>query len=270
MSAITFPEMMNDSPFGSTTRTKLFWDSDSNASPAKHLTFTDEDDDFQLKPISPKAYPTCAMESRLNKGHSAKQFVRKTDEGKDLIGDGSRNHTLPLETGKHTDLKCISSKTAAAVLRGDYDTEVDSVTIIDCRYPYEFNGGHIEGAINIYRQKELRDFMKEHRYKKDHTRNIVIFHCEFSSKRGPNLLRYMRNQDREMNKENYPNLFFPEVYLLNGGYKDFFTQHHELCYPDSYTTMLDEQHRSELSHFRSESKKGKKGSRTQSRLHLRL
>lgn len=44
----------------------------------------------------------------------------------------------------------------------------------------------------------------------------------------------------------------------------------ELCYPDSYTTMLDEQHRSELSHFRSESKKGKKGSRTQSRLHLRL
>ncbi|KAL5006214.1 hypothetical protein ScPMuIL_015020 [Solemya velum] len=266
MSAITFPEMMNDSPFGSTTRTKLFWDSDSNASPAKHLTFTDEDDDFQLKPISPKAYPTCAMESRLNKGHSAKQFVRKTDEGKDLIGDGSRNHTLPLETGKHTDLKCISSKTAAAVLRGDYDTEVDSVTIVDCRYPYEFNGGHIEGAINIYRQKELRDFMKEHRYKKDHTRNIVIFHCEFSSKRGPNLLRYMRNQDREMNKENYPNLFFPEVYLLSGGYKDFFTQHHEFCYPDSYTTMLDEQHRSELSHFRSESKKGKKGSRTQTKL----
>ncbi|OOY49286.1 hypothetical protein BOV97_12940 [Solemya velum gill symbiont] len=94
-------------------RTKLFWDSDSNASPAKHLTFTDEDDDFQLKPISPKAYPTCAMESRLNKGHSAKQFVRKTDEGKDLIGDGSRNHTLPLETGKHTDLKCISSKTVS-------------------------------------------------------------------------------------------------------------------------------------------------------------
>ncbi|KAL5006213.1 hypothetical protein ScPMuIL_015019 [Solemya velum] len=200
MSAFTFPEMLNDSPFGSTTRTKLFWDSDSNASPAKHLTFTDEDDDFQLKPISSKAYPTCAMESRLNKGHSAKQFVRKTDEGKDLIGDGSRNHTLPLETGKHTDLKCISSKTAAAVLRGDYDTEVDSVTIVDCRYPYEFNGGHIEGAINIYRQKELRDFMKDHRYKKDHTRNIVIFHCEFSSKRGPNLLRYMRNQDREMNK----------------------------------------------------------------------
>ncbi|KAL5007479.1 hypothetical protein ScPMuIL_016285 [Solemya velum] len=262
---VSVRDEMENQQFRRSTRVKKPPDS-----PAKHLTFTDEDDDFQLKPISPKAYPTCAMESRLNKGHSAKQFVRKTDEGKDLIGDGSRNHTLPLETGKHTDLKCISSKTAAAVLRGDYDTEVDSVTIIDCRYPYEFNGGHIEGAINIYRQKELRDFMKEHRYKKDHTRNIVIFHCEFSSKRGPNLLRYMRNQDREMNKENYPNLFFPEVYLLNGGYKDFFTQHHELCYPDSYTTMLDEQHRSELSHFRSESKKGKKGSRTQSRLHLRL
>lgn len=31
-----------------------------------------------------------------------------------------------------------------AVLRGCYDDEIDTVTVIDCRYPYEFEGGHIK------------------------------------------------------------------------------------------------------------------------------
>lgn len=95
------------------SRTKLFGDSDSFVSPAKHLTFTDDDANFQLKPISSKTHRT--METSLASGLPAKQFVRKMEEGKDLIGDGSRNHTLPLETGKHTDLKCISPETVSTI-----------------------------------------------------------------------------------------------------------------------------------------------------------
>ena len=37
--------------------------------------------------------------------------------------------------------------------------------------------------------------------------------------------RFLRSQDREMNKDNYPALNFPEVYLLEGGYKAFYHAH---------------------------------------------
>ena len=53
-------------------------------------------------------------------------------------------------------------------------------------------------------------------------RVIIIFHCEFSSERGPSLLRFLRNQDREINQDIYPYLHYPELYLLEGGYKSFY------------------------------------------------
>lgn len=37
--------------------------------------------------------------------------------------------------------------------------------------------------------------------------------------------RFLRSQDREMNKDNYPALNFPEIYLLEGGYKAFYQAH---------------------------------------------
>lgn len=53
-------------------------------------------------------------------------------------------------------------------------------------------------------------------------RVIIIFHCEFSSERGPSLLRFLRNQDRALNQDVYPYLHYPELYLLEGGYKSFY------------------------------------------------
>ena len=34
--------------------------------------------------------------------------------------------------------------------------------------------------------------------------------------------RFLRNKDRQLNKEKYPHLNHPEVYLLHGGYKAFY------------------------------------------------
>ncbi len=117
--------------------------------------------------------------------------------------------------------------------------------IIDCRYPYEYDGGHIKGAINLFTKEQINDFLKRH-YKKSSTNAeadamekfdsiarfsqqfrlnyktnpvlmdrvaavgsplgdqtdhpVLIFHCEYSSERGPKLARFIRSQDRELNR----------------------------------------------------------------------
>jgi len=38
-------------------------------------------------------------------------------------------------------------------------------------------------------------------------------------------LRYLRNEDRQSNKDNYPSLHHPEIYLLEGGYKAFYEKY---------------------------------------------
>lgn len=36
--------------------------------------------------------------------------------------------------------------------------------------------------------------------------------------------RFLRNQDRAMHSLHYPKLFYPELYLIEGGYKAFFSK----------------------------------------------
>ena len=63
----------------------------------------------------------------------------------------------------------------------------------------------------------------------------VVFHCEFSSKRGPSMCSRLREMDRKFNE--YPLLFYPEVYLLEGGYKEFYGKFPEACEPNGYVPM---------------------------------
>lgn len=94
--------------------------------------------------------------------------------------------------GRHQDLKSISVHTMAKLLRGAYDSEVNSIRVIDCRYPYEFEGGHIAGAENLYTHDEIAKTLVNSKtdmakIEPEPKRNIIIFHCEFSSERGPKL-----------------------------------------------------------------------------------
>ncbi|XP_076100845.1 M-phase inducer phosphatase-like [Mytilus galloprovincialis] len=179
-----------------------------------------------------------------------KAVVTKLEENDDFIADGSRLHTLPTITGKHSDLKSITPQTLADVVNGDYDDVISDYKIIDCRYPYEFEGGHIRGAENMYLHETILTLLQEPTKDKQ----IVIFHCEFSSERGPKMMRFLRSKDRELNKENYPSLNFPEIYLLDNGYKAFFNEKPALCDPVSYRPMLHSDHSEDLRHFRVKSK----------------
>jgi M-phase inducer phosphatase 2 len=62
--------------------------------------------------------------------------------------------------------------------------------VIDSRYPYEYDAGHIRNAKNIYTKQKLYDeffFQKYHESLDISKRIIIIFHCEFSSERAPTL-----------------------------------------------------------------------------------
>ena len=41
--------------------------------------------------------------------------------------------------------------------------------------------------------------------------------------------RFLRNKDREMNHDKYPHLTFPELYILDGGYKAFYETYEVCC-----------------------------------------
>lgn len=171
-----------------------------------------------------------------------------------LTGDFSKVCALPVVSGKHQDLKYINPETVAALLSGKFQGLIEKFYIIDCRYPYEYLGGHIQGALNLYSQEKLCNFFLKTPIVPLDTqkRIIIVFHCEFSSERGPRLCRSLREEDRALNQ--YPALYYPELYILKGGYRDFFPEYMVLCEPQSYCPMHHQDHMAELLRCRSQSK----------------
>lgn len=117
--------------------------------------------------------------------------LSRTPSESDLIGDFSRGFSLPYIEGAHANLKSISCEVMRQLLSGEFKDSVASYKIIDCRYPYEYEGGHIRGAINLYMQDQILDELIQKNNEPIPSdglkRSILIFHCEFSSKRGPRL-----------------------------------------------------------------------------------
>lgn len=106
------------------------------------------------------------------------------------------------------------------------------VIIIDCRFDYEFAHGHIKGAINIDNSQLFIDtFFRDANKIREimSTQSIMVFHCEFSQKRAPNMFREVRDYDRQRNLPKYPKLFFPEMYVLEKGFSGFYERFPDLC-----------------------------------------
>lgn len=167
-----------------------------------------------------------------------------------LIGDYSKAFLLQTVDGKHQDLKYISPETMVALLTGKFSNIVEKFVIVDCRYPYEYEGGHIKNAVNLPLEPDAETFLLKHPITPCNLdkRIILIFHCEFSSERGPRMCRFIRERDRAAN--DYPSLYYPEMYILKGGYKEFFPQHPNFCEPQDYRPMNHAAFRDELRNFR--------------------
>ncbi|XP_050071857.1 uncharacterized protein LOC126559727 [Anopheles maculipalpis] len=255
------PEPPGVSPVQS-KRTKMQTDAMSLATAATAVNALDSPARTTVLAAVPKK-PVYQKSISMNDAQIMSALSRSSSEP-DLIGDFSKSYVLPLMEGQHRDLKSISGETMARLVRGDYNDKIASCKIIDCRYPYEFEGGHIRGAKNLYTQDQIIDELIKSKSEtpkvlaggQDGTmrRHIIVFHCEFSSERGPKLSRFLRNYDRILNADSYPALHYPEIYLLHGGYKEFFKAHAELCDPVAYRPMLDPEFGDAYRHFRAKSR----------------
>ena len=70
------------------------------------------------------------------------------------------------------------------VLIDKYNGKYDNFIVVDCRFDYEYKGGHISGAVNI----NSTDGLEEKFFKVPiDGETLVIFHCEFSAHRAPRM-----------------------------------------------------------------------------------
>ncbi|NXP62027.1 MPIP2 phosphatase, partial [Chloropsis cyanopogon] len=203
----------------------------------------------QEAPLEPVAWLEPGRAARLEE---IENLLASDD--RELVGDFSKPHLLPTVEGKDPGLKYISPGTLAAVLSGHFSSFIESGIVVDCRYPYEYEGGHVKGAVNLPLQRDVEEFLLEQPVVPLDAgkRVIVIFHCEFSVERGPKMCKFLRERDRSCHE--YPQLHYPELYVLKGGYREFFLQFPSHCEPRDYRPMEHPAFKEELRKFRGQSR----------------
>ncbi|KAK6035722.1 hypothetical protein COOONC_26773 [Cooperia oncophora] len=118
--------------------------------------------------------------------------------------------------------RSISAETLASEIRRLGPEEFERrYLLIDCRYPYEYEGGIRQGA-----------FLKD---------------PDSFNKRGPGMALALRSIDRMRNELNYPKVDYAEMYLLDHGYRKFWNDGYKSeCVPCGYVPMTDSAHVSSL------------------------
>lgn len=165
--------------------------------------------------------------------------INNNDSFHDLNDDLNVEY-LPLVCKEDNGCSYISCETMMKLLDGtlfDENSEksfFDYFVIIDCRYDYEYLGGHINGAINVSDKLLIELLFKANMNLRNISSQRIgwIFHCEYSKHRGPQTCKYFRKLDREINEYRYPFISYPHTYVLHGGFKKFWFK-----YKDSYKTL---------------------------------
>ncbi len=131
----------------------------------------------------------------------------------------------------------LSPQQVANLLTQPQQHGFDAVCVIDCRYGYEYDAGHIKGALNVQTEKGILDLYQK--VKQVAARTCFVFHCEYSQNRGPSMMYKFRGIDRNYHK--YPELACPSLCLLVGGYRPFFAHFPDMC-DGGYVEMRDPEH----------------------------
>ncbi|OQR95068.1 mediator of RNA polymerase II transcription subunit 31 [Achlya hypogyna] len=168
-------------------------------------------------------------------------FVRSFSEP-EALSYASYQPKLPtVPSSKHPDLHVITPTIAHQVLCGDFASVFHGVKVFDCRFEYEYSGGHVVDAMSLASPEAVNDLLFAPALEYSKT-TALIFYCEFSAKRAPQMMRHIRKIDRFIHASKYPELHYPEMYLIDGGYKQCFETRLEMCRPPTYTAMDDPAH----------------------------
>ena len=182
-------------------------------------------------------------------------------QGLPMFGMHEMEHKiLPCFTVKSDGLMRVTPETVRSLIAGHYDHQISGYQVVDCRFAYEHEGGHIINSVNLNSLEQLtQHFLKPghglhaNRDMPERTQSgmadscgdtrkfVLIFHCEFSQKRGPSMALALRQADRSLASD-YPRCHFPDVYVLEGGYAEFFQHCPDLCEPRAYVSMDDPRH----------------------------
>lgn len=224
---------------------------------------------FEQKQTTPM---TMDAEFNLGRGHSMGT--------NSLNSDLSLHRNLSLNLDNEDELnadskKWIKNHPAPSHYLKSFNQEL---LIVDCRFGFEYLEGHIRGAVNLNKPsmidflftknssqmsnrgflhalkslsgslvtiEMLKELVTRFPNPESNCSPLVIFHCEFSICRAPEMWKFLRTQDRS-NVQNYPNLTYPQIYLLKEGYSKFYKDRSDLCAPHSrYVPMNDAEYERE-------------------------
>ncbi|RLN86680.1 hypothetical protein BBJ28_00020878 [Nothophytophthora sp. Chile5] len=183
-------------------------------------------------PIPPVSMPL------LDRSHTSELTIRAMEAA-------PLPHQLVLPTvqsSRHPDLNVISPHTVTKLLQGEFKTQLEGFKLLDCRFPFEFQGGSLVGARPLCDPDTMEGQLFGPLAMENSTHTALIFFCEFSANRAPKMLRHVRNLDRKLHADRYPELFYPELYLIDGGYKNCFeTLQHEICVASALYIPMDDE-----------------------------
>jgi hypothetical protein len=91
----------------------------------------------------------------------------------------SNEHRIPL----------ITPQTMRQVLDGSYSEYYHDLKILDCRFEYEFEGGHLQGALNFSDPRKLPNLVLNSTNDNagENRVNLMIIYCEYSMDRAPKM-----------------------------------------------------------------------------------
>jgi len=145
-----------------------------------------------------------------NEGH---EFLRKQKEvppqtrfEKDFASIASN---LNFKRGRFENVKQISCQEVRDIL---VEETTNPFVILDCRFDYEFFGGHLRGAVKCPTRTSIEEIFEQY----EHVENVkFILHCELSVCRAPRAADYLACLfDRYVGRK-------PTFYIMNGGYSRF-------------------------------------------------
>lgn len=263
----------------STFKKKLVFDDENlQFECPKKIIHKEENDAVNFIIKTKRTYSESTLSEKQNENNNRYMNIHKKIMENKEIPDSNVEITTNLE---NPDLPSILSETLNNLLSGNHLSK-RRVIVIDTRFSFEYDAGHISHAINInnpyhlenlffeyghllllksfYEElnklekanmKDIEKIFKNCQEKNKFSSNkieeleefppIIVIHCEFSQKRGPKLFRYLRKRDREINEENYPNLIYPHIFLLKGGYSQYVKDSPEFCTEDGgYVSMFNE------------------------------